>query len=83
MNTPAGEPLFAPERWREVRELLARLEALDPAEREREFARVAAADAALARAARTLMDHAETSTEPLLDAALPYHRALRARLTQR
>ena len=29
MNTPPGEPLFAPERWREVRRLLARLEALD------------------------------------------------------
>jgi serine/threonine-protein kinase len=35
VSTPAGEPLFAPERWREVRDLLARLEALDAPERDR------------------------------------------------
>ncbi|MBA8887052.1 serine/threonine-protein kinase [Dokdonella fugitiva] len=65
MSTPAGEPLFAPERWREVRDLLARLEALDAPERDREIERVAAVDDALARAARTLLDGAAASTERL------------------
>ncbi|TCO38356.1 serine/threonine-protein kinase [Dokdonella fugitiva] len=65
MNTPPGEPLFAPERWREVRRLLARLEALDDDGRAAELARIAAGDAELAHAVRTLMDDAGAATERL------------------
>ncbi|MGN6519167.1 MAG: protein kinase domain-containing protein [Dokdonella sp.] len=69
MTTGAGEPLFAPERWREVRELLARLERLDATERDREIERVAATDAELAKAARTLFDGGVTAaTEHLSEA---------------
>ncbi|HEY6940417.1 serine/threonine-protein kinase, partial [Dokdonella sp.] len=67
MNTPAGEPLFAPERWREMRDLLARLEGLDANAREGEIARIAGIDAEFARAARTLMDGAAASTERLCE----------------
>ena len=64
--TEAREPLFAPERWRELRELLARLEPLATTQRATELDRVAQDDPALAAAARTLLPaDAAAATEAL------------------
>ena len=65
MSESGREPLFAAERWREVRELIARLATLPTDERERELDRAANDDAALAGAARDLLS--ETAS-PLADA---------------
>jgi serine/threonine-protein kinase len=61
MNHSATTPLFSPERWRELRSLLNRIEALDPDARESELAAVAKRDADLATAVRDLL--AETPAD--------------------
>ena len=55
MSEERAAPLFTPARWREMRELLARLDGLDTAARESALARIEAADAPLAAAARELL----------------------------
>lgn len=55
MSESGREPLFAAQRWREVRELIARVEALSAEQRERELDRIAGEAAALAGAARALL----------------------------
>lgn len=70
-NTPS--PLFAPERWQELRAHIDRLQALDSAARAAEIDRIAGTDAELALALRALAD-----TQAGFDAAAspPMHEAL-------
>jgi len=56
MAEPDRQPLFPPARWRQLRELLDRLDALDTTAREQELAQAATTDLALADAARALLD---------------------------
>ena len=66
MSAPASDLLFAPERWAIVRELVDRLDALEPHERARELDVVAASDPQLAQTARALLDATQESrTAPL------------------
>lgn len=67
MSDQQTPPLFAPERWRDLRALANRLEALDANVRERELADVEARDPELAAAARDLLG------EPAADGAQPDH----------
>jgi serine/threonine-protein kinase len=67
MSSDAKTPLFAAARWRELRVLIDRLEALSADARERELAAVAARDAELAAAARDLL------AEPSAAAVQPEH----------
>ena len=67
MSDGANTPLFAPARWRELRALIDRLEALTADARERELAAVAECDAELAAAVRDLL------AEPTAAAAQPEH----------
>jgi len=55
------EPLYTPERWQRMRELLAELDELTPAQQEALLQRVADDDAALADAVRALMSSLHTS----------------------
>ncbi|MGH8091589.1 MAG: serine/threonine-protein kinase, partial [Rudaea sp.] len=71
MSDNAKTPLFAPQRWRELRALIDRLEALTADTRERELDAVAARDAELAAAARDLL------AEPPAAAAQPEHAVAR------
>jgi len=62
-------PLFAPERWAEVRKLLERFDALDSDVRAAELRRLDAADPDLAYVVRSLLDQTQNSVaDPLLDA---------------
>jgi len=70
MSEGGREPLFAPERWREMRELIARLGALPADERERELDRVAHEDAALADAARALLSETASTRADALGGAV-------------
>jgi serine/threonine-protein kinase len=72
MSESEGEraPLFAPERWRKVRELIARLGALSADERGRELDRVARDDAALADAARALLSETANQVTDALGGAV-------------
>jgi serine/threonine-protein kinase len=66
MNPPGEEPLFAPGRWKQLRELLARLDNLAPDARMLELERVDSEDPQLGVAARTLLAQApEGSHAPL------------------
>ena len=67
MSGDAKTPLFAAARWRELRVLIDRLEALSADARERALAAVAERDAELAAAARDLL------AEPSAAAAQPEH----------
>ncbi|HTI95894.1 MAG TPA: serine/threonine-protein kinase [Rudaea sp.] len=71
MSDGANTPLFAPARWRELRVLIDRLEALAADARERELAALGARDAELAAAARDLL------AEPMAAAAQPEHAVAR------
>lgn len=55
MSDTNSEPLFTPERWLQLRELLARLDTLTPDAHADELARVEKEDPQLARAARDLL----------------------------
>ena len=75
MNDSTVEPLFTPERWSRLRELLARLDTLAPEARADELAQVEHEDRELAAAARSLLGKApagrtnsiEHSIDQLLD----------------
>jgi tetratricopeptide (TPR) repeat protein len=61
-----GNPLFSPERWRRLREVLSEADGLDAESREIILQRVAAEDADLAAAARTLLPStSEATAHPL------------------
>ncbi len=63
MTDDSGRPLFSTRRWRTLRDLLARIDAMSDEERERELARVGADDPALAASARDLFaDHGSDDT---------------------
>jgi serine/threonine protein kinase len=55
MDNEASAPLFAPERWREVRAVLDRIDAMPARERTRELATIEASDKELACAVRALL----------------------------
>ncbi len=63
MDKRAASPLFPPERWRELRELLDRLEELDDRQRDDTLARLATQDAELANAARAMLGDPQ-ATQP-------------------
>jgi serine/threonine-protein kinase len=65
MNDLGKEPLFSPERWRALRELLARLDALAPDACALELERVGNEDPELVAAAKTLLAQSPTGSEPL------------------
>jgi serine/threonine-protein kinase len=76
MSDAPHTPLFAPERWRELRVLIDRLEPLAAGARESELAAIAARDAELAAAAHDLLAEAapdaarpETAVERLMSVA--------------
>ena len=69
MSEP-GPPLFDADRWRVLRALVDRLDALPPGEREAELDRLAQTDDALAASARELVSDEQRARTEALDAPL-------------